>query len=42
MQIEARHAALVNLMVATDPVPDAFTKSATMAEVLAKVGPVLG
>jgi rubrerythrin len=42
VQIEARHAALVNLMVAIDPVPDAFTKSANMSEVLAKVGPVLG
>ena len=42
MQIEARHAALVNVMIGADPVPDAFTKSATMAEVLTKVGPILG
>ncbi len=42
VQIEARHASLVNVMIGIDPVPDAFTKSASMADVLAKVGPILG
>ena len=43
VQLEARHAAIMNLLIGLDaPVPDAFTKSQTVAEVLAKVTPILG
>ena len=43
VQVEARHAAIINLLIGADaPVPDAFTKSQTVAEVLQKVNPILG
>ena len=43
VQIEARHAAIINVLIGADqPVPDAFTKSLTVAQVLQIVNPVLG
>ncbi len=42
VQVEARHAAIVRLLIGTDPVPDAFTASLTMDEVLEMVNPILG
>jgi len=42
VQVEARHAAIVNLLLGLKPVPDAVTASQTVDEVLGKVGPILG
>lgn len=43
VQVEARHAAILNLLIGTgQPVPDAFTKSLTIDQVLQIVNPVLG
>ena len=42
VQIEARHAAIVNLLLGQNPVPSAYTNSLTVDEVLAKVNPILG
>ncbi len=43
VQVEARHAAIINVLLGADqPVPDAFTKSLTIAQVLQIVNPVLG
>lgn len=42
VQVEARHAALVNMMLGLKPVPDAVTASLTVADVLTKVTPILG
>ncbi|MEZ4870183.1 MAG: ferritin-like domain-containing protein [Caldilineaceae bacterium] len=41
VQVEARHAAIINLLSGLDPVPSATTSSLTIDEVNAKVGPVL-
>lgn len=42
VQVEARHAAIVNLLIGLPPVPDAFTSSLTVQQVLDKVNPILG
>ena len=43
LQVEARHAAILNVLVGLDaPVPDAFTKMLTVQQVLDKVTPILG
>ena len=42
LQIEARHATIINILIGTDPVPAAFTSSLTVQQVLDKVNPVLG
>lgn len=42
VQVEARHAAIINLLLGLKPVPDAVTASQTVDEVLGKVGPILG
>jgi rubrerythrin len=43
VQVEARHAAIVNLLLGKEqPVPDAFTSSLTPAEVLDQINPILG
>lgn len=42
LQIEARHATVINILIGTDPVPAAFTSSLTVQQVLDKVNPVLG
>lgn len=42
VQVEARHAAVINLLIGTDPVPAAFTSSLTVQQVLDKVNPILG
>jgi rubrerythrin len=42
VQVEARHAAIVNLLMGQKPVPQAFTPSLTVSEVLTIVNPVLG
>ncbi len=42
VQVEARHAAIVNLLLGLKPVPDAVTASQSVDEVLAQVGPILG
>ncbi len=42
VQIEARHAAMINLLLDLDPVPQAVTSSLTIDEVNAAVGPILG
>jgi len=42
VQVEARHAAIVNLLLGLDPVPQPTTASLTIDEVKAKVGPILG
>lgn len=42
VQVEARHAAVINLLLGMKPVPAAVTPSLTVDEVLAKVNPILG
>ena len=42
LQVEARHATVINILIGTDPVPAAFTSSLTVQQVLDKVNPVLG
>ena len=42
VQVEARHAAIINLLLGLDPVPAALTPSLTVDEVLQKVNPILG
>lgn len=42
VQVEARHAAIVNVLLGMKPVPAAVTSSLTVDEVLAKVNPILG
>ncbi len=42
VQVEARHAAIVNLLLGMKPVPDGVTSSLTVAEVLGMVNPILG
>lgn len=43
VQVEARHAAIVNLLIGSgSPVPAAFTESQTVDQVLAQVNPILG
>lgn len=42
VQVEARHAAIVNLLLGIDPAPAAVTPSLTVEEVLQVVGPILG
>ena len=42
VQVEARHAAIINLLLGIDPVPAAVTSSLTVDEVLQKVNPILG
>jgi len=42
VQIEARHAAMINLLLDLDPVPQAATAGLTIDEVNAAVGPILG
>ncbi|MBA3530955.1 MAG: ferritin-like domain-containing protein [Ardenticatenales bacterium] len=42
VQIEARHAAIVNLLLGQKPVPAATTASLTVQQVLDKVNPILG
>jgi hypothetical protein len=42
VQVEARHAAIINLLLGIDPVPAAVTPSLTVDEVLQKVNPILG
>lgn len=42
LQVEARHATVINILMGTDPVPAAFTASLTVQQVLDKVNPVLG
>lgn len=42
VQVEARHAAIVNLLLGLKPVPNAVTASLTIEEVTAQVGPILG
>ena len=42
VQVEARHAAIMNLLLGLDPVPAAVTPSLTVDEVLQKVNPILG
>jgi rubrerythrin len=42
VQVEARHAAIVNLLLGMKPVPAAVTSSLTVDEVLAQVNPILG
>ena len=42
VQVEARHAAIVNLLLGIKPVPAAFTPSLTVDEVLQQVNPILG
>lgn len=42
VQVEARHAAIMNLLSGIQPVPDAFTKSLSVPQVLEIVNPVLG
>lgn len=42
LQVEARHAAIINLLAGINPVPNAFTKSLTVQQVLDIVNPVLG
>lgn len=42
VQVEARHAAIINLLLGLNPVPNATTPSLTIDEVNARVGPVLG
>lgn len=41
LQVEARHVAIVNLLMGIDPVPMAFTQSLTVQQVLDKVNPIL-
>lgn len=42
VQIEARHAAIINMLSGLDPVPAPTTSSLTIDEVNAQVGPILG
>ncbi|MCX6046482.1 MAG: ferritin-like domain-containing protein [Chloroflexi bacterium] len=42
LQIEARHATVINILIGTAPVPAAFTSSLTVQQVLDKVNPILG
>lgn len=42
VQVEARHAAIVNLLLGQTPVPAAVTSSLSVNDVLAKVNPILG
>lgn len=42
VQVEARHAAIVNMLLGQAPVPAAVTPSLTVDEVLEKVNPILG
>lgn len=42
VQVEARHAAIINSLLGLDPVPAALTPSLTVDEVLQKVNPILG
>ncbi len=43
VQVEARHAAIINLLIGSgNPVPAAFTSSLTVDQVLEKVNPILG
>jgi rubrerythrin len=42
VQVEARHAAIVNILLGQKPVPAAVTSSLTVEEVLAAVNPILG
>lgn len=42
VQVEARHAAIINLLLGLDPVPLPTTASLTLDEVNSKVGPLLG
>jgi hypothetical protein len=42
VQVEARHAAIINLLLGMDPVPAAVTSSLTVDEVLQQVNPILG
>jgi rubrerythrin len=42
VQVEARHAAIVNLLLGLDPVPAAMTPSLTVDEVLQKASPITG
>jgi len=42
VQVEARHATIMNILIGGKAVPDAFTKSLTVQQVLDIVGPVLG
>ncbi len=42
VQVEARHAAIVRLLLGSNPVPAATTPSLTIPEVLAIVNPILG
>lgn len=42
VQVEARHAAIINLLLGIDPVPTAVTNSLTLDQVNSIVGPILG
>lgn len=42
VQVEARHAAIINLLLGIDPVPTAVTNSLTIDQVNGIVGPILG
>ena len=42
VQVEARHAAIVRLLLGVDPVPAAITPSLTVDQVLEQVNPILG
>ena len=42
VQVEARHAAMIRLLIGVDPVPSPTTPSLSIAEVNTIVGPVLG
>jgi len=42
VQVEARHATIVNILIGGKAVPDAFTASLTVPQVLEIVNPVLG
>lgn len=42
VQVEARHAAIVRLLIGADPVPAAVTASLTVDQVLQTVNPILG
>ncbi len=43
VQVEARHAAIINLLIGSgSPVPAAFTSSLTVDQVLEQVNPILG
>ena len=42
LQVEARHATVINILIGKDPVPAAFTSSLTIQQVLDTVNPVLG